>query len=177
MLNRRGVYAYLAALLLAALWPLLAPATRPTLGAAAAAARPGDADALRWVPPGAAIPRPLSALEQRFARNFPGRIDRYGDAGGEWIVRAIDRPTRLLHPAADCFRGLGYTVSPPRVHLDEAGERWSCFRASRDGRTRQVCERIFDAAGGRWTDVSSWYWAALWQADGPWWAVTRVSAS
>lgn len=173
MLSRRGLAAYLAMLVLAAGLPLLAPGPASP---AAAARLAGDADALRWIPPGNALPRPLSALEHRFARNFPGRIDRYSDVGGEWIVRAMDRPTRLLHPAADCFRGLGYAVTPPRVHLDVDGERWSCFSARRDGRARQVCERIFDAGQGRWTDVSAWYWAALFKPSGPWWAITRVSA-
>lgn len=170
-LNRHFA-AYCAALVVAAGWPLLAPAPAEPASAAA------DTDALRWIPPGERIePRPLTALEQSFARQFPGRIDRYVDAGGGvWIVRAMTRPTRRLHPAADCFRGLGYTVAAPRVHVDAAGERWSCFAARRDGRERRVCERLFDGGDGRWTDVSSWYWSSLLRPAGPWWAVTRVGA-
>lgn len=177
MLNRPARLGYLACLAIAALWPALSPSLAPTVRPPAAVRPAADTDALRWIPPGdAVLPRPLSEVEHRFARNFPGRIDRYSDAGGEWIVRATDRPTRLLHPAADCFRGLGYTLSPSRLRVDADGERWSCFSASRDGRRRQVCERLFDAGGGRWTDVSSWYWTALLKSPGPWWAITRVRA-
>jgi hypothetical protein len=71
-------------------------------------------------------------------------------------------------------------VELPRVRVDRHGESWRCFRAARNGRHLQVCERIFDAQNGRWTDASSWYWSALFgasqQASGPWWAVTRVEA-
>jgi hypothetical protein len=44
--------------------------------------------------------------------------------------------------------------------------------ATRNGRTMRVRERIYDDAGHNWTDVSAWYWAALFGGDGPWWAVT-----
>jgi len=169
MLKRNVLAAYLLLLAVAAAWPVFG--TRQVERSTGA-----DPDTLRWVPPHAVLrQRPLNAVEQRFARHFPGRIDRYGDAGGEWIVRAVDRPTRLLHPAADCFRGLGYTVSPARVRTADDGERWSCFSASREGRRLAVCERLFDRAGGRWTDVSAWYWSALFGGAGPWWAVTHVS--
>jgi hypothetical protein len=48
-----------------------------------------------------------------------------------------------------------------------------CFDASRGGTRLRVCESIRDSAGGEWTDVSSWYWAALLgRSSGPWWATT-----
>ncbi len=135
-----------------------------------------------WLPEGASVVRrPLTAVEERFANRFPGAIGRFADARQEWIVRVVNRPTRLLHPAADCFRGLGYTVRTPQVTVDAKDERWSCFAATRDGHSLQVCERIFDLDGGRWTDTSAWYWSSLLgrkQAhQGPWWAVTRVEVS
>ena len=144
---------FVAALLFAAIWPLR-PADSVTV-AARQSATVEWAEAA-WVPQDTAPRRlPLSAREQGFARQFPGHIARFADSRHEWIVRVIDKPTRMLHPATDCFRGLGYTVTPLRV-----------------------CERIFDAQSGRWTDASSWYWSALLtRADhtmGPWWAVTRV---
>jgi exosortase/archaeosortase family protein len=117
---------------------------------------------------------PLTPAETRWLRGFPGAAARFTDGGREWLVRHVERPTRLLHPAADCFRGLGYKAGTPAIR-EIAGQRWSCFTARRDGSGRDVCERIHDAAGGAWTDVSSWYWdAVLGRSRGPWWAVTTA---
>ncbi len=175
------LYLFAAALLLAALLPLRAWHAAST--ALPQARQPASVEWAepQWVPQHGSIRRlDLSPLEQRFARQFPGHIGRFTDGRDEWIVRVMDQPTRMLHPAADCFQGMGYTVSAPRVRLDRRGESWRCFKATRNGRTLQVCERIFDAQSGRWTDASSWYWAALLgaarQGSGPWWAVTHVEA-
>lgn len=170
---------FVAFLLCAAIWPLLQD------GSSVATARMDSsvewAEA-QWLPPDASPQRlALSPLERRFARQFPGHIGRYADGRHEWIVRVMDQPTRMLHPAADCFRGFGYQVAPPRVRIDQRGEHWRCFSATGKGRKLNVCERIFDGKDGRWTDASSWYWSALLasaqQASGPWWAVTRVEAA
>ncbi len=119
---------------------------------------------------------PLSTVEERFAARFPGQIGRFTDGRRHIIVRVIQGPTRMLHPAADCFRALGYGVELPRVMEDATGITWSCFAAERDGRTRTVCERIYDAQGQSWTDVSSWYWAAMLGRTGrPWYALTVIS--
>ena len=120
---------------------------------------------------------PLSAVEQRFAARFPGQIGRFTDGTRTIIVRAVWVPTRMLHPAADCFRGLGYSLQEPRVVKDAAGFTWSCFTAVRNGMRRRVCERIYDLQGQTWTDVSSWYWSAvLGRTERPWYAITVVSA-
>ncbi|MET0349158.1 MAG: hypothetical protein ABW067_05170, partial [Rhizobacter sp.] len=55
-------------------------------------------------------PLALSAVEQRFAARFPGHIARMTDGELVLVLRAVKEPTRQLHPAADCFRGLGYTI-------------------------------------------------------------------
>ncbi len=121
-------------------------------------------------------PLPLSAVEQRLAARFPGRIARFTDGTRGIIVRSVQVPTRMLHPAADCFRGLGYRVEQARVVQDADGAAWSCFLADRDGRRRLVCERIHDLHGKAWTDVSSWYWSAvLGRTERPWYAITVVS--
>jgi hypothetical protein len=117
---------------------------------------------------------PLGALEERFARRFPGAIARFTDGEQVLIVRQVTRPTRQLHPAEDCFRAVGYRIERPQPMADARGERWSCFAAERDGRRVRVCERIHDAAGGEWTDASAWFWAAQY-GGGPWWAVTVVT--
>ena len=118
-------------------------------------------------------PMPLSELEQRFARRFPGAIGRFSAGNRVLILRQVHRPTRQLHPAADCFAALGYTVGRARAVADESGARWSCFVATRDGTRVRVCERIHDSDGRAWTDTSSWFWAAQY-GGGPWWATTVV---
>jgi hypothetical protein len=122
-------------------------------------------------------PLPLTSLERRFAENFPGRVGRFSDGEREVVVRWVSSATRKLHPAADCFRGRGYRVTPQPIEVDSSGARWGSFIAVRGAARIDVRERIYDAAGNGWTDVSSWYWAALrGQSLRPWWAVT-VAAS
>jgi len=116
---------------------------------------------------------PLTALEQRFAENFPGRIARFSDGQREIIVRWVTHETRKLHPAADCFRGSGYEVQTLPMKLAKADERWGRFRAKKQDISLLVDERIFNQQGQQWTYVSAWYWSAVWsQSTGPWWAVT-----
>jgi hypothetical protein len=117
--------------------------------------------------------QPLGAIEQRFARRFPGAIARFTDGERVLIVRHVSRPTRQLHPAEDCFRALGYAIGRPRPVVESDGS-WSCFIASRDGRDLRVCERIDDREGREWTDASAWFWAAQY-GGGPWRALTVVS--
>jgi hypothetical protein len=125
--------------------------------------------------------QPLTALEARFAADFPGAIVRYRAGDATLIVRQVTQPTRQLHPAADCFRAAGYTLGPVGTREDARHTRWNCFEASQDGRRWRVCERITDRSGNQWTDVSSWYWTAFWSQRssdaGPWWAVTLVTPS
>jgi hypothetical protein len=67
-------------------------------------------------------PLALSAVEQRFADRFPGRITRLTDGRQIVVLRDVTAPTRMLHPAADCYRALGYRIegeqleemTPPR---------------------------------------------------------------
>ncbi len=119
---------------------------------------------------------PLTDVDQRFADRFPGHIGRFTDGHRIIIMRAVEEPTRMLHSAAVCFRGLGYRVEAPHAVKDAGGTTWGCFAATRAGTTFSVCERIYDTYGGAWSDVSSWYWAAsLDRTRGPWYAITVVS--
>ncbi len=118
-------------------------------------------------------PLVLSDVEQRFARRFPGEMARLTDDRHIVVLRRVTQPTRMLHPAADCYRALGYTVAD--IQLEKTSDQllWRCFVATRAGQQLRVCERIEDAKGQGWTDSSSWYWAAaLGQSQGPWQAVT-----
>lgn len=152
--------------LLAAAMPWLAPPPAPT----------GPSDFPGWPKSYAGQPLqalPLSPLEARFAENFPGQIGRFSDGRREIILRWVRSETRKLHPAADCFRGSGYQVEALPLRRSPDGEQWGRFRASRGKESILVEERIVDAHGQQWSDVSAWYWAALWaHTTGPWWAIT-----
>ncbi len=122
-------------------------------------------------------PMALSAVEQRFAARFPGRIARLTDGEQVLVWRAVRAPTRMLHPATDCYRGLGYRIAQARLEADATQQLWRCFVAERDGQKLRVCERIVDAQGRVFTDASSWFWAAqLGQSMGPWQAITTARA-
>lgn len=158
-------------LMLCALLPLLRPA--------AARAEAGAAVVFTETPQvwqGRALrPLALSAVEQRFASHFPGRITRLTDGEQLLVLRDVSSPTRMLHPAADCYRGLGYHIEQARLERDAEALLWRCFIAERGGVKTRVCERIVDANGGSFTDTSSWYWAAqLGRSRGPWLAITTA---
>ena len=91
------------------------------------------------------------------------------------MLRRVDQPTRMLHPAQDCYRALGYRIADVRLEADAAQRRWRCFTAERDGRTWRVCERIVDTEGQAFTDTSAWFWAALLgRSTGPWQTITTA---
>ncbi len=163
----RTLIVYLVACTLAGLAPFLPPdSTAPQTSVAF----PG------W--PAALAGRPLeshalSAREQRFARSLSGRIGRFTDGNREIVIRWVTRATRRLHPAADCFKGLGYTVRPTPLWTDADGNHWATIEVARGHDVFRVRERIHDCHGSAWTDVSSWYWAALLgTTEGPWWTIT-----
>ena len=161
---------YAVACLLAFLAPWLSATTKPAGGARDAAGFPGWPTQFE----GRALTRlPLTEREERFGDDFPGRVGRFTDGRRELVVRFVTSATRKLHPASDCFAGIGYRVRPLPLKVDAAGARWSSFTAERGGERLRVYERIYADAGGAWEDVSAWYWAALGGGDaGPWWAVT-----
>lgn len=115
---------------------------------------------------------PLSERESYFLEDFPGNIGRFTDGKREIIIRYVREATRKLHPAGDCFRAIGYSTKPLPLKIGAGGKRWSCFSAVKAGEKLRVCERIYDDAGNEWTDTSAWYWTALGESAGGWWAVT-----
>lgn len=165
----RSTALYLAACVLAATVPLLPLKVGPK-GAEAPAAFPGwpthfEGRRLTMLP--------LSEREQRFGTDFPGRIARFTDGEREIVIRWVTEASRRLHPAADCFEGVGYSVSPLPLRVDDAGKRWGSFMAERQNERLRVSERIYTDGGDSWADVSAWYWAAAGDTSvGPWWAVT-----
>jgi exosortase/archaeosortase family protein len=120
-------------------------------------------------------PLPLSPKEAQFLQGFPGKTGSFSDQDGKWILRWVTEPTRRLHPARHCFAGSGYDIQPRGLVRDGWEKDWGCFEARKDGINWEVRERITDAAGNAWTDVSAWYWsAALGRTHGPWWVQTRI---
>ena len=124
-------------------------------------------------------PLALSEVELRFANNFPGHVARMTDGKQVLVLRTVARPTRMLHPATDCYRGLGYRIRNEQLEVQADQARWRCFVAERatgsagTNRAVRVCERIEDAQGQGYTDTSSWYWASVaGQSTGPWKAMT-----
>ena len=119
-------------------------------------------------------PLAMSEVERRFSARFPGQIARFAADDSVWVLRRIERPTRMLHLATDCYRGLGYRVRDERLTADGSGLQ-RCFAAVRQDSSLTVCERIVDADGRIFTDTSAWYWAAaLGRSRGPWLATTRA---
>lgn len=122
-------------------------------------------------------PLPLTELEERFNADFPGKIGRFTDGKREIVIRWVTEPTRKLHPASDCFQGLGYSVKPLPLYRDEKGSLWSSFAATKGNDRLRVYERIHNNSGETWTDVSAWYWAALRADSKSWWAITIAEKS
>jgi hypothetical protein len=120
----------------------------------------------------------LSTAERTMLGGFPGAVARFSDGERDIVMRWVTQATRQLHPAADCYQGLGYDVQAARVLLDGDGAQWRCFTATRGAAMREVCEQLKDREGQRWTDVSSWYWAAvLGRTEGPWLVTTVAGAA
>jgi hypothetical protein len=120
-------------------------------------------------------PVPLTEREIRFQSGFPGKIAKFTDGRRTIIMRWVVEETRKLHPASECFKGIGYGVRPLPIRADPHGVLWGSFLAVRGKERVRVSERIFDESGNCWTDVSAWYWAALLEKTRrPWWAITVV---
>ena len=114
----------------------------------------------------------LTEREQYFLNDFPGQIGRFTDGRREIIIRRVSEATRKLHPATDCFRANGYSITPLPVKIDAQEKRWSSFVAVKGEESFNVYERIEDNTGLEWTDVSTWYWSVWGQENGEWWAWT-----
>lgn len=158
------------AMLFCLMWSAASALHRPVAPTPSAAFHewPGEWDGLPL------RPLALSEVEHRFAERFPGAIARMTDGQQMLVLRRVQAPTRMLHPAADCYRAIGFRIEDARLERDARERLWRCFVAHRPGAQKQrVCERIVDAAGVAFTDTSAWYWAAAsGESSGPWQAVT-----
>ena len=167
--------ASMAALVVCALWPMVVPMVRTSAAGEAVATNAAATEWPREWNGQALRPLALSPVEQRFAAGFPGRIVRLTDGEQTVVWREVSTPTRMLHPAADCYRALGFAIDDTLLERDAEGLLWRCFVAERGGQRIRVCERIVDARGASFTDTSSWFWSAqLGESVGPWQAITTA---
>ncbi|MGC4015544.1 MAG: exosortase/archaeosortase family protein [Luteolibacter sp.] len=121
-------------------------------------------------------PLPPTPTEQAFANGFPGTLGSFLWSDRQVILRRVTQATRRLHPSRDCLRAAGFLTTDSVVEEHSDGSRWSRFTASRAGQELIVRERIISEADGRcWTDVSPWFWSALFHPlNGPWRAETVI---
>lgn len=121
--------------------------------------------------------RPLVRGEDRIPAGdaFPGSLAQFSDGTRQILFKAVSRPSRRVHPAADCYRGSGWRIHPAPLHIDGDGRHWSAFDASRQGRTVQVRELVTDSDGKSWSTISAWYWSAVFDRTRPPWTVIVVA--
>lgn len=167
---RRSYVCYIIACVIAAWAPFSTLLFETPVTSAEVAPFPGWSGTFEGKP---LTPLPLNEIEKTFASDFPGRMMRFTDGEREIIVRWVTEATRKLHPASDCFQGLGYTVTPLAAHRDQNGSLWASFAATKGDERLLVYDRIISDDGETWTDVSAWYWSALsHKGSGSWWAIT-----
>ncbi len=120
---------------------------------------------------------PLSPREEAFARNFPGQLRVYRVGNDTLIVRHVTKATRMLHPSYHCLKAEGFSISNSSLQTDPKGHQSSTYQANLNNEAYLVSEVIRSADGSRhWTDVSAWYWHALFNPNsGPWIAETRLT--
>jgi hypothetical protein len=119
---------------------------------------------------------PLTEKEAFFLKDFPGQVGRFTDGKREIIIRWVSDTTRQLHPAYDCFKNLGYSITPKPVMLNQQHTRMGCFAANKEKDAFLVCEYIQDPTWKSWSDVQSWYWDAfLGNSNGGWWSYVVAS--
>lgn len=125
------------------------------------------------------VPLPATNTELAFAKSFPGTLNSYSWGDGQVILRRVNEATRRLHPSRDCLRAAGFDTTEALTVSHGDGSVWARFHATRNGEQWTVHERITSGGNGHsWTDVSAWYWSALWHPlNGPWQAETVISKS
>ncbi len=120
-------------------------------------------------------PLPAAAADRFFQNGFPGHVARFSDGRRQIVLRQVNKATRKLHPARDCFQSLGYSIDNAAMIRTENDGTRSCFDATKDGKILRICEQITDSQGGAYPEVAAWYWPALTgQSQGPWLAATIV---
>jgi hypothetical protein len=120
-------------------------------------------------------PLPAAASDAAFTRGFPGHIAHFSDGTRHILLRQVSKVTRSLHPSRDCYRAMGYAITPLPIAKAPDGQSRSCFKASKSNEHFRICEEVRDAKGASYSEISAWYWPALLgSSQGPWTAATIV---
>lgn len=113
--------------------------------------------------------RAISDRDQPFLAGFPGELRSYTTPKHDVLIRYVRKPTRKLHSSTDCYRGLGFVVTPIGI------EKWARYRMEKEGEVLILEERIRDKDGNYFYDIGQWFWSAkLGSSTGPWWSEVRV---
>lgn len=122
-------------------------------------------------------PLPPTQAEAVASLSFPGTMGSYQWGEDVVVLRKVPAATRSLHSSVDCLKAGGYQIGESRVVTLDDGTTWTRFQVSKDGVRSVVYERFVSTIdGATWTDVSAWYWYALWHPlNGPWVAETVVT--
>ena len=121
------------------------------------------------------LPIPLSENEEGFYRDFPGEAAQFQVGTDRLILRRVHTATRKLHPAKDCFKGMGFSIEETGLRADAYERIWRTFNATKAGESYQVFELIVDESGNTWSDVSSWYWSVVMdRSQGPWTSFVHI---
>jgi hypothetical protein len=118
---------------------------------------------------------PAAASDRAFTAGFPGHIAHFSDGTRHILLRQVSEVTRSLHPSRDCYRAMGYAITPLPIAKAPDGQSRACFAASKDNQHFRICEEVRDAKGASYSEISAWYWPALLgSSKGPWMAATIV---
>jgi len=124
---------------------------------------------------------PISKLQdseiiQQYGEDFPGKIAVFSKGKDIVCLRWIAHETRQVHPSADCFQAMGYSIIWNPTMKTANGQFWNSVSCTRATKKLEIRECITDSNGRSWSDVSAWYWDAfLKHTSPPWWSATVIS--
>jgi hypothetical protein len=129
------------------------------------------------------VEQPLTGTETRFAAEAGTSVARFTGNGRDWVLRWIPNASRRIHPAEECYRAAGWRVHPLPMRFfipsdgSFASARWGCFEAQRGTSAAEVCQTSIDGNDRSWSDVGSWWWAAIFRrTPAPWLGIEMITA-
>ncbi len=119
---------------------------------------------------------PDSEIIRQYEQDFPGKIAVFSKGNDIVCLRWITHETRQVHPSADCFHAMGYSIIWNPTVKTPNGQFWNSLSCTRATKKLEIRESITDSKGRSWSDVSAWYWDAfLKRTSPPWWSATVIS--